>query len=528
MKRSIVSLAVLAALAASLQPGHADTPSPGPGNYLKFTHERLRVPMRDGVTLSADLYRPADNAGVAFTGVPVIIQLSPYHVVAKALDRVETDLPQGFATTLVRRGHAFAVVDVRGTYNSGGCWDYGGLKEREDGYDVVEWFGTRPWSNGNVAMIGASYDGTTANAAAIEQPPHLRTIVPISAISRWWGYAYQQSARATSSGDKADADPPSDTPADFMFAYGMVPPADRERIDDPAAWAARVAPCDRVEQTIKGYLDPTYDDFWIERDYLRQADRVQVPVLVAHGLLDGNVKPWEGTAWYQALDVPKILVLGQWPHALPGLASWNQMLLRWMDHWLYDAGNIDDLLGVHVQGNNNLVRRQASWGEGPVLDVPLGGADVSFFDDGALPDTAIAAGIGDGRSWIKVPLDIPSGTRLEGRASLDLSFTSNMPQTHMAAMLCAVNATGACTPVTRAFADARYRESLAAPKDLTPGEQTSMTLEFIDNDYQLAAGHRFELRIGSSNPTWVASDPLRATNTLHLSNSVFHFPQTAA
>ena len=45
-------------------------------------------------------------------------------------------------------------------------------------------------------MTGASYDGTTANAAAVEQPPHLATIIPVSAISRWWGYAYQQGARS--------------------------------------------------------------------------------------------------------------------------------------------------------------------------------------------------------------------------------------------------------------------------------------------------------------------------------------------
>ena len=115
---------------------------------------------------------------------------------------------------------------MRGTYNSGGCWDYGGIKERHDGYDLVEWLGTRSGRTGKVAMTGASYDGTTANAAAVENPPHLATIVPVSAISRWWGYAYQQGTRSTYSGESADIDPPSDTPTDFMFAYGFLPPPD--------------------------------------------------------------------------------------------------------------------------------------------------------------------------------------------------------------------------------------------------------------------------------------------------------------
>ena len=114
------------------------------------------------------------------------------------------------AALFVPKGYAYARADVRGTYNSGGCWDYGGIKERQDGYDLVEWLGTRGWSNGKVAMTGGSYDGTTANAAAVENPPHLATIVPVSAISRWWGYAYQQGTRSSYSGESADIDPPSE------------------------------------------------------------------------------------------------------------------------------------------------------------------------------------------------------------------------------------------------------------------------------------------------------------------------------
>ena len=519
----VAGIAVLAALTPVTVRA---TPSPGPGLYTRYTHERLRIPMRDGVTLSADLYRPADASGAVLTATPVIVTMTPYHVLNKALDRTETDLPDGFARTFVRRGHAYALVDVRGTYNSGGCWDYGGLKERQDGYDVVEWFGTQPWSNGKVGMIGASYDGTTANAAAIEQPPHLATIVPISSISRWWGYAYQQGARATSSGDRADTDPPSDTPTDFMFAYGMVPPPDADRLDDPSALAPRFTPCDRANQTMKGYLDPQIDDFWIERDYLRHADRVQVPVLVAHGLLDGNVKPWEGTAWFQSLDVPKMLIIGQWPHALPAYSKWNLLLLRWMDHWLYGQANgIETEAAVHVQGNVGGFREQASWGDGPVLDIPLEGRNRTIIDSGALVESAVVNDLAEGEHWIRVPVTTPAEIRLEGRATLELTFASNQSGTTFAALLCDVTvATGACTPVTRAFANARYRNGYERAQGLGIGEIERMTLEFIDTDHQLAPGHVFELRIASSSPTWIASDPLRAINTLYVSESTLHLP----
>ena len=65
-------------------------------------------------------------------------------------------------------------------------------------------------------------------------------------------------------------------------------------------------PCDRVEQTQHGYgTQPDYDEFWRERDHLRLADRVSVPVLVAHGLQDFNVKTWEGTQWFERAAGPR-------------------------------------------------------------------------------------------------------------------------------------------------------------------------------------------------------------------------------
>src|SRR5687767_5506232 len=280
---ALVALVLVAALPAIPRAGAADQQQ-----AYTATYQRLRVTMRDGVELSVDLWRPVVPEGMK---VPVILTLTPYHVLNRALDPLnETDLPPGDGAYYVPRGYAYAVADVRGTYLSGGCWDYGGIKERQDGYDIVEWFGTRDWSNGKVAMTGASYDGTTANAAAVEQPPHLATIVPISSISRWWGYAYQQGARSSYSGESADIDPPSDTPTDFMFAYGFLPPPSPDALTAAQQVAMRWNLCDRVEQTLHGYdTEPDYDAFWKARDYLRRADQVEVPVLVAHGFLDFNV-----------------------------------------------------------------------------------------------------------------------------------------------------------------------------------------------------------------------------------------------
>lgn len=480
----------------------------GPGNFPQVTHTRLRIPMRDGVTLSADVWRP-----VTTQLVPVILQMTPYHAVMKALDRNEDDLPDDlYATRLVKRGYAWVVVDVRGTYNSGGCWDYGGLKERQDGYDTVEWFGTVPsWSNGAVAMIGASYDGTTANAAAVEQPPHLRTIIPISAISTWYDYAYEHGARITSSGDRVDSDPPSDTPADFMFAYGVIPPPDQNRLDDPVALSDRLRPCARVAQTLSGYADGRYDDFWAERDYLALASRVQVPVLVAHGLNDWNVKPSQGLRWFEALSGTKMLVAGQWEHALPAYGQWLSILNAWLDRYLYDVPTgVESLPSVVVDGRGgSSFDLRDSFG-GTVTSVALSGDEQSFTDTGAMVESAMFAGA---PGAIRRAVAVSGPKIIEGSPVLHLPFRSDARGTRFAAWLRACTATS-CQVIGRAFADARFRNGLQTPVALTPGAEDVIALRFHSMSAELAANETLEVWIASASLTWIVSDVERATNTV--------------
>ncbi len=493
-------------------------------HYDAFTVETVRVPMRDGVELSATVYRPVTPAKVR---VPVILQLTPYHSLYKALDSNEADLPAGDAKLFVPMGYAYVVADVRGTWASGGCWDYGGLKERQDGYDIVEWFGTQAWSNGRVAMTGASYDGTTANAAAVEQPPHLATIVPVSAISRWWGYAYQQGARASYSGTSDDIDPPGDTPTDFMLAYGMVPPPDPTTITSAQQIAMRWALCDRVTQTQHGYSsDPDYDGFWVERDYLRLASRVKVPVLISHGLLDFNVKTWEGTAWYEALRTEKAMVLGQWPHASPRgkYPDWNEFLTKWFERWLYGVKNgVEKEPPVRIQSSDR-EWRLGEWGRARKQVLALGGTPTTIVDDGAVEDEQMFAGAGEGQRFVRIPVPRSEGLHIQGRPVLRLAFSSSMPSTQLDAILCDVGSDGACKVVSRAFLNARYLEGKDVGSDLVPGKLYVAPLQFIDKDHVVAEGHHLELIVSSSSSTWVVPDEMRAQNTLLLDQSVLVLP----
>ena len=144
-------------------------------------------------------------------------------------------------------------------------------------------------------MIGGSYDGTTANmvAARSAHAPGLAGIVPIAAISRWYGYAYSDGIRYSGNSQRP-TDEGADTPLGFDFGFGRTPPTDPTALD---AARDRIRPCDADLHTQKGYdTSPDYDAFWLERDYRKDAERFAVPALIAHGWQDYNVKQEEGSS----------------------------------------------------------------------------------------------------------------------------------------------------------------------------------------------------------------------------------------
>ncbi|PXY78630.1 MAG: hypothetical protein CXX81_06800 [Methanobacteriota archaeon] len=126
-------------------------------------------------TLAAD--------GVTICAVPVISEIGPYYndgdvdalTPANRLGRflIENFVPHGFG---------IAQVSVFGTGEANHCMDLMGDDEQRGIYAAVEWLGTQPWSNGNVGVIGKSYDGSTPWEAAATGSNHLKTIVPMSGL----------------------------------------------------------------------------------------------------------------------------------------------------------------------------------------------------------------------------------------------------------------------------------------------------------------------------------------------------------
>src|SRR5579864_329871 len=131
------------------------------------------------VDIFLEVEHATDSAGT-IVAAPLILTYSPYSILGR----------NGDASHWNALGYSRAYADVVGTGNSGGCWDYGGMGEKQTAYDVIEAIAAQPWSNGKIGMLGGSYDGTTQYAAAVMHPPHLTTIVPEAAIDRWYDYAF--------------------------------------------------------------------------------------------------------------------------------------------------------------------------------------------------------------------------------------------------------------------------------------------------------------------------------------------------
>ena len=279
----------------------------GPAAASAQISETLSIPTGDGDRIHVEIQRPATLAPV-----PVILTYSPYNVLGEGtLPNLAND---GIGQHYVPRGYARAVADVLGTRNSSGCWDYGGPQETQSGVDVVNALAQLPWANGKVAMIGGSYDGTTANMVASAGAEGLAAIVPEAAISRWYGYAYSDGVRYLGN-SQHPTDEGFDTPLAFDFGFGRTPPTQvtPQLVD---ALADRTNPCDSAEHTARGYdTSPDYDDFWAQRDYRRDYD---VPALIVHGWQDYNVRQSEGIDLFAQQDGAAWLYMFQGAHESPG------------------------------------------------------------------------------------------------------------------------------------------------------------------------------------------------------------------
>src|SRR4051812_20056153 len=487
------------------------------------TYETLTIPTVGGAQVHVEIARPAGGEKV-----PVILTYSPYNTLSEynSPNLANDDLGQSY----VPKGYARAVADVVGTRNSTGCWDYGGPREQQSGVDVVNALARQPWSNGKVAMIGGSYDGTTANMVAVRgaDVPGLAAIVPQSAINHWYGYAYQDGVRYSGNTEEP-TDEGIDTPLGFDFGLARTPPTKPDEDSAADLPTGRYNPCDSADHTAYGYdSTPDYDDFWLARDYLKDASRVRVPVLVTHGWQDYNVKMSEGTDFYEALGprVPfKKLFMFQGPHAGAPSEQYAPVLERFFAHTLKGADNgIEREPAVITQGRDGTTkdkefRTATAWPPagtgGLALDLGRDGAGAGLLAAGAKGEPAsyddAASNTEEGSlqspasegGWLfyaTPPLTAP--VRLAGSALLDAHLAVDQDGGQLAPTLVDVPPDGTATPISRGFLNLQYRDGLTKAEAVPADKPVRARVRLAPQDQTVDKGHRIGLLVESSNVGW--------------------------
>jgi uncharacterized protein len=271
-------------------------------------HWNQKIPLRDGVQLSATVYTPRGQKAPA----PCIFTLTPY-ITQSYHDR---------GIYFAAHGYPFLTVDVRGRGNSEGQYDPL-LQESHDGYDVVEWLAKQPYCNGKISMWGGSYAGYDQWAAAKEFPPHLATIVPVAAP--YAGVDFPMRGNIFG-------------PYDVQWLFFTSGHTSQDKIfGDSAFWNAKFrmwfesgAPFKDIDTQIgapsaifqRWVQHPYPDAFWdAYNPTAEQYARLRIPILTITGSYDGD-QPGALTHYREYMTnasaegrARHYLIIGPWDHA---------------------------------------------------------------------------------------------------------------------------------------------------------------------------------------------------------------------
>ena len=309
--------------------------------------------------------------------------------------------PLYYDNYFVPRGYAVIHQDAPGTRNSEGCMVLGGNGELAAAKATMAWLNgdkidgekvkayrldettglpgeevKATWSNGKAGMIGKSYDATIANSAMSMGLKGLKTIVPVSGISRWYNYMFHNGVQFT--GNSATAP---------LFIYYIdQPPADDE--EAVGKWVTQTfgehAACEGKGAAISGQAanaSGDYTEFWDERDYMRdpedmpssiryssKMENARASIFITHGLNDFNVKPNNAFELWQLAKrnkVPAKMWLTQTGHVDPfdfRREKWVSTLHRWFDKWLYGINNgIMKEPAVDIERGPDKWTRHSTW-----------------------------------------------------------------------------------------------------------------------------------------------------------------------
>ena len=548
---TLPSVAVLILAVCGTSVAYEFPQSPPPRNDIRIEN-RVAIPMRDGVVLHADVYRPVGEGQH-----PVIVSRTPY-----STERA----PSAYAAAVYfsRRGYAYVFQDVRGRHESEGRWEPF-RDDLNDGYDTNEWAAAQPWSNGKVGMEGGSYLGHVQWRAAQAKPPHLVTIFPrvastsiyhdwITVNGGWrlafnfgWGPVRQESRIMQNPGPHAVEGGPEAISYDKVVWH--LP------LNEMQALVGRDA------QFYRDWLaHPDYDDYWRSLSVEEHFEQVGIPVHTLGGFFDifaqGTLRGYAGVSAKGATAEARSgsnMVIGPWEHGVAqtvGDMDWgeaavvdtNALALRWFDRWLKDIDNgLDDEppVKIFVMGRNAWRYEQeypleetqyrplyldgkghanGSHGDGrlswskpdeespadsysydPANPVPsLGGANCC--------GVGTSSGARDQRpiehrsdvlvytsDFLEAPLEVVGPLRLVLYAS------SSAADTDFVAKLIDVYPDGRSINVAEGILRARHREGLTKQVLMDPGTIYRMEVDMIGTANLFKRGHRIRVHVTSSH-----------------------------
>jgi putative CocE/NonD family hydrolase len=518
-------------------------------SHGRTVQKDVPVKMRDGTILRADVFIPSSEGKF-----PVLVYRTPYG---------KHNAPSDWTTfqKAVTRGYAVVVQDVRGRYASDGQFNpY--RNEGRDGYDTIEWAATQAWSNGTVGTFGLSYPGAVQWLAAVEDPPHLKAMVPAMTFSTPRNFFY--------SGGVFDG-----SWLDWIW-FNIAPdlrkrahlPGPRTRKEAAAVWDRDhermqkflpLAELPDLKDVAPFYFDwlahPPADSWWEWAELGGKYGRVHAAVLHISGWYDEAYGPDGATANFNGLlaarsgepDPRTATVIGPWTHGELGRSKagdrefgdsarvdYDELILSWMDHYLKGMEN-----GIEKQGpvrifvmGDNLWRNEPAWplerakrsafflcaakqhGTGARSLLPAQPAlqdDFSeFLSDPAHPvtDPYTEAGARDYRSFAdrQDVLVFDTGplardTEVTGPVHAEMYVSSDVPDFDLWTRLLDVAPDGTAYNLMSPGLDvlrASYRNDGVKPALVKPGEIVRLDLQRLLTSNVFKAGHRVRLQVSGA------------------------------
>jgi putative CocE/NonD family hydrolase len=520
-----------------------------------FTIEtQVMVPMRDGVRLATDIYRPVEGP------TPTLLTRTPYDKDAVGF-RDDLDLFRA-----LRAGYAVVAQDVRGRFASEGTFD-AYHQEASDGTDTIAWIAAQPWSSGVVGTFGKSYLGCTQWLLAPQQPPALRAMASsMTPSDAYEGNTYQGGANVMhvlrwAVGLSADA-------ANRRVAAGGTIPAEWARDLDHDSALAHLPLSDHPAYSELAPFWPRWVSRPADGPYWRTIspnaayDKVTVPVLNIGGwydiLLGPALENYRGVrhGGGSELAARSRLIIGPWSHtdltgSFPerefGPAASRQAIdldgiqLRWFDRWVKGIDNgieDEDPVLIFVMGAD-MWRSEPDWplpdtvytdyflhsdghantrrGDGALsTTVPEAEPSDTFVYDPHQPvpsvggqvlmpgansigprDQAAVEDRDDVLVYTSSVLDEP--IEVTGPIRLRLFIASTAPDTDLTGKLVDVFPDGRAINLTDGIQRVRYRNSKEHAELMIPGQVYEVTIDLWATANLFLPGHRIRLEVSSSN-----------------------------